>query len=401
MINYPVSMTLRPGCPDFLDLPWDKPLSEWKGICERLEDLPRGLSRHPVVFVNYDGVLYALKELPVGKAESEHDLLNEIENRHLPSVVPLGYVQTQTSKGQMSVLITRFLENSLPYRILFMRKSLKLYREHLLDAIAGLLVQTHLTGIYWGDCSLSNTLFRRDAGALRAYLVDAETVEIYPDYFPPTLRMLDLQIMEENINAEFGDLLSTGAVYEVNSSVPVNDTGAYIRLRYQSLWEEITREDIINPEEHYRIQDRIRALNGLGFSVGNVELKATECGDQLQLRVIVTDRNFHRDQLFNLTGLDAEEMQAQKMMNEIQEVRATLSSEGNQSTPLSVAAFNWLEKIYQPVVEQLLEMTNKHTTSAELYCQMLEHKWYLSEAAYRDVGHQVATEEFIASFGSD
>lgn len=54
-----------------------------------------------------------------------------------------------------------------------MSSSLERYRDHLLDAISGLLVQLHLAGTFWGDCSLSNTLFRRDAGALQAYLVDA------------------------------------------------------------------------------------------------------------------------------------------------------------------------------------------------------------------------------------
>ena len=92
--------------------------------------------------------------------------------------------------------------------------------------------------------------------------------------------------------------------------IPISDTGAYIRLQYQRLWEEITREDIIDPEDYYLIQERIRAMNSIGFSVGDVELAKIESGDQRRLRVIVTDRNFHRDQLYNLTGLDAEERQA-------------------------------------------------------------------------------------------
>jgi hypothetical protein len=67
----------------------------------------------------------------------------------------------------------------------------------------------------------------------------------------------------------------------------MEDTGAYIRLRYQRLWDEITHEDVINPAENYRIQERIRALNALGFSVGDVELASTENGNQLRLRVVV------------------------------------------------------------------------------------------------------------------
>jgi hypothetical protein len=360
-----------------------------------MEDVPHGSSRHPVAFANYGGVLYVFKETSPEGAAREYDNLRAIEEAHLPAVLPVGHVERNSGNGPTGILITQYLDSSLPYSLLFSRPRLQSYRQHLLDAIAGLLVQLHLAGVFWGDCSLANTLFRRDAGALQAYLVDAETVELYNDYFPPAMRLHDMQIMQENVRGDLLDLQAAGLLRLTDTSVPVTDTGAYIRLRYQRLWEEITREDIINPGEHYRIQERIRALNQLGFSVGDVELAAGEGGHQLRLRVMVTDRNFHRDQLFNLTGLDAEEMQARKMMNEIQEVRATLARANNRSTPLSVAAFHWLENYYNPVVERLRPLVDPLTTQAELYCQVLEHKWYLSERAQRDVGHQAASEDYM------
>lgn len=394
----PLSVSLRAGFPDFLDLPWNLPLEHWAGHCARLEEVPRGLSRHPVVFVNYGGVLYALKELPVGLAEREYNLLSQMEELRLPVVTPVGHLHTHNERGDASVLISRYLDRSIPFRTLFMRRSLTRYREYLLDSIAGLLVQLHLAGIHWGDCSLSNTLFRRDASALQAYLVDAETAEIYPDQFPPALRYYDLEIMEENVSGDLADLETASMLAE---GVPISDTAIYIRQRYQRLWEEITREDIINPGERYRIQERIRALNALGFSVGEVELAATDSGQQLRLRVVVTDRNFHRDQLQGLTGLDAQEMQARLMMNEIQELKATLSQVHNRSTPLSVAAYHWLESYYRPVTDRLQPLVDEHTEITELYCQVLEHKWYLSEKAQRDVGHQAATTDFLQRFSKE
>ena len=396
-IGYPPKFTLRNGFPDFIDLPWNQSLTQWTGICPRLEEVPRGLSRHPVVFVNYDGILFALKELPSELAEKEYDNLLQMEKLRQSSVLPQGYVRTTTDQGQASVLITRYLNHSIPYRSLFMENQLIRYQDSLLDAIAGLMVQLHLAGIFWGDCSLSNTLFRRDDGALRAYLVDAETTEICVDHIPPTLRHHDLEILEENINGELAELTSFS--FE-SDAAPIRKTGAYIRLQYQNLWEEITREDIINPGEHYRIQERIRALNALGFSIGDVELFATASGNQLRLRVFVTDQNFHHDHLFNLTGVEAEEMQARKIMNEIHEHKATLSHLNNRSTPLSVAAYDWLENIYRPTLKRLQPITNVDISSAELYCQLLEHKWYLSEKAHRDVGHTTATEDFVNSFSS-
>ena len=396
MATNPLKLTIRPGHPEFLDLPWDRPFRDWEDCCSQLVDVAHGTSRHMVWFVNFDGLLYALKELPAGVAQREYDLLCRLEEAHMPAVTPVGYAETQ--KGA-SVLITRYLDQSVPFQLLFTRNGLERYRDHLLDSIAGLLVQLHLFGAYWGDCSLSNTLFRRDAGTLQAYLVDAETAEIYQDYIPPLERHHDLEIMQENITGELIDLQAANILSLSGSLVPLEATGAYIRLRYQQLWEQITREDVINPDEHYRINERIRALNELGFSVGDVQLAATPGGDQLHMRVMVTDRNFHHDQLYSLTGLDAEDMQARKLMNEIQELKATLTLTQNRSTPLSVSAFYWLERVFTPAVERLAPLTDTHTSKVELYCQVLEHKWYLSERAKRDVGHEAATEDYVARYG--
>lgn len=387
-----INFILREGHPDFSDLPWHLPLSNWAEICPRLEDVPRGLTRHTVVFVNYDGILFALKEMPLRLAEKEYNTLIQIGALRIPAVTPIGLVSIQIPHDQIGVLITRYLEHSIPYRSLFMTGNLVRYREHLLDAISGLLVQLHLLGTYWGDCSLSNTLFRRDAGALQAYLVDAETATIYPERTPASMRHQDLDIMEENVDGDIADLATA---HLLSAGIPTQDTGAYIRLRYQKLWEEITQEQIISSGESYRIQERIRALNELGFSVSDMEMLNTESGEQLRLRLVVSDRNFHRNQLFDLTGLEAEERQARQMMNEIQELRANLSHTHNRSTPLSVAAYQWLLEIYQPTIQRLNPLIKKDMNLAELYCQVLEHKWFLSEKAQQDVGHSAAIDDYL------
>lgn len=394
-LNPEINFSLRASHPDFSDLPWRFPLAQWGDICPRLEEVPHGLTRHTVVFVNYDGILYALKEMPLSLAEKEYGNLVQIEALRIPAVTPVGVVSIHNPQDQIGVLITRYLDHSIPYRSLFMSGSLVRYREHLLDAISGLLVQLHLGGICWGDCSLSNTLFRRDAGALQAYLVDAETATIYPQRTPASMRHQDLDIMEENVD---GDIVDLATAHLLSAGIPTRDTGAYIRLRYQGLWDEITQEQIIPPGESYRIQERIRALNNLGFSVGDMEMLNTERGDQLRLRLVVTDRNFHRDQLFDLTGLEAEERQARQMMNEIQELRATLSQAHNRSTPLSVAAYQWLLEVYQPTIQRLTPLIKKDMNLAELYCQVLEHKWFLSEKAQHDVGHTLAIEDYLQKY---
>ena len=390
-----------PEFPSFMDLPWELNLDEWTTDELRLEEVQHGISRHPVVFVNYDGSLYVIKELPQNIARKEYELLAYMQEHSLPCVKPIGYAKVMRKTGTVSILITRYLEASVPYRYLFISNAVDRFQTQLLDAISGLLVQLHSSGFYWGDCCLSNILFRRDAGALQAYLVDAETAEYHLPRLSPMLRYHDLEIMQENILGELTELQVEG---HISPSYPIQETGSYIQQRYRGLWEEITREDVFSQSELYRVQERIRALNELGFSVKDIELKNEDHGNILKLRVFVSDRNFHRNQLMQITGLYAEDRQAQQIINEINELKANFSQAGNPNVSMQAVAYHWLEHIYKPVIEQLkpfIKNTSHLIFNAdpiELYCQILEHKWYLSERAQHDVGHVAAVDDYIKQF---
>jgi hypothetical protein len=401
-------------------LPWGLPPESWLKKCHFLIELPLGISRHPVFVIKCSGYLLAIKEMPAGEALKEFALLEQIDRLRIPAVKPAGTVQLAPADLERSYLITHYLDRSLPYRLLFMSQTLEETRSHLLDAMASLLVQLHIAGIYWGDCSLSNTLFRRDAGALVAYLVDAESVEVHTPFLSPAMRYQDLQRMEANIISEMIELAEIG--YKHSSEV-IYDTGFSIRQRYHQLWDELTRREIILSEERYRIQERIRVLNNLGYSIGDLNLTPTDGGNMLWLRIIVAGRNFHRDQLFELTGLEAEEMQARKLVNEIREFKALLSQQRNEDVLIGAASFYWLQNIYTPVIKRLqslIDLRHNRPVSTlneidtefaktmkaislesalldpvELYCQVLEHKWYLSEQAKHDVGHIAAAENYV------
>jgi hypothetical protein len=392
-----IGIHVRQGHPDFLDLPWHLPLARWREECSRIVEVERGVSRHEVIFVGYHDAIYALKEMPLRASEREYDLLRELEKRELPSVLPAGHARARLAtegEGKVSVLITRYLEGSLPYRTLFMNVGLERYRERLLDSIAVLLVRLHLAGFYWGDCSLSNALFKRDAGELRAYLVDAETSEIV-ETMPAGQRQQDLLIMIENVAGELSDL-----GLHVDLPHGAQATAHAIRERYERLWSEITREEAIAPSESWRIHERIRTLNEMGFSVGEVQLVSTGVGDQLRLRTIVTDRDYHRHLLHSLTGLVVGDRQAALLVNEIQELRAMLCRELNRSVPTSMAAYRWLHERYLPAIQKLVPFAPPGDDPAELYCQVLEHKWYLSESERRDVGLEHAIADFVKRYQS-
>ncbi|MFY0526929.1 DUF4032 domain-containing protein [Archangium gephyra] len=222
--------------------------------------------------------------------------------------------------------------------------------------------------------------------------MDAETSELHPK-LSDGQRELDLLIMEENVTGGLADL---AAMVELPSILDVYETAPSIRQRYERLWAEINTEISITPGESYRIHERIRALNELGFSVGEVDLVASGDGSQLRMRTIVTDREYHRHQLHNLTGLVAEERQAALLLNEVRELKATLTREVNRSVPLSVAAFRWLDERFRPTLSKLERELGPAADEAELYCQVLEHKWFLSERAKRDVGLEVAVKGYVA-----
>src|SRR3954471_24922433 len=222
----------RPGHPTFLDLPWDDPLEEWQN--ERIVQVVRGISRHVVRFVDYGGSLYALKELPRRYAEREYRLLRRLEEEEMPVVEVVGVV-TERANDLDAVLITRHLEYSIPYRALFSDGAPSDLHATLISALSELMVRLHLAGFFWGDCSLSNTLFRRDAGELSAYLVDAETGELHAA-LSAGQREHDLMLAEENVAGELLDVTAE-AGGDIEALDPF-ETAQELRTGYDNLWGE-------------------------------------------------------------------------------------------------------------------------------------------------------------------
>jgi hypothetical protein len=382
-------LVARTGHPSFLDLPWDRPLEEWES--PRLVDLIRGISRHVVRFVEYDGVLYALKELPERPARREWTLLRRLEGQGLPVVEAVGIV-THRDADLDAVLVTRHLEYSLPYRALFSRGSaIPDLRTHLLNGLAELLARLHIRGFFWGDCSLSNALFRRDAGALSAYLVDAETGELHGE-LSDGQREYDLDIAHTNI---VGELLDVDAEVGLPAGLDPDETGAEIVARYTALWRELTREETFGPDERFRLDERLHRLNELGYDVEEIRLDATPNGYRLRLDPHVVEPGHHRHRLLRLTGLDAQENQARRMLNDIARYREALERKEKRTLPESVVASKWRQEVFEPTIGAVPEELWAALPAAEVFHQVLEHRWFLSERAGKDVGIDEAVRAYV------
>ena len=337
--------------------------------------------------------LYALKEEPLEVARREYEALLHMEHVGLPAVRAVGIAE-RLEEGN-AVLVTEYLRHSLQYRRLLRRVPLEPggYRDRLLDAMAGLLVDLHRAGVYWGDCSLANTLFRRDGDTYAAHLVDAETSEVYPA-LSDGQRAYDLDVLVENVAFGLADLAAyQGRPEAMDEQI---DAAEAVRTRYAQLWEELFRQVEIQPGDRFAISAHVRRLNDLGFAVGEIELEPGANG-RVRLRAAVTRRNFHARELHRRTGLDALEGQARLLLNDLREYRAWLEYDEGRPVASGEASDRWRAEVLLPALGRLAPAIGPTRDTLQAYCDLLEHKWLLSERRHRDVGLETALDSYLAS----
>jgi CRISPR/Cas system CSM-associated protein Csm2 small subunit len=376
-----------PG-PGLLDLPWSIPLEEW--TAEHLAALPRGISRHVVRFVKLSGQVIAVKEIKADIAVREYNLLRFLKKIGQPCVQPFGVVTGRTTADGEELdacLVTHHLQFSLPYRALFSQNLRPHTAQRLIDALAVLLVRLHLAGFWWGDVSLSNTLFRRDAGAFAAYLVDAETGEIRT-HLSDGQREHDLEIGQVNIAGELMDLAAGGFLTDTADPIDISQS---IVDRYRSLWRELTERERFEQGCRWRVDERIRRLNELGFDVGELAISTDIGGATIQIQPKVVDAGHHCRRLLRLTGLDVEENQARRLLNDLDAFRA---SQERQNDDEEILAHEWMARIYEPITRTVPRALTRKLEPAEVFHEVLEHRWYLSERA----SHDVTIEDAIADY---
>jgi hypothetical protein len=368
--------------PAGLTLPWATPLEQWPD--ELCIDVERGLHRNPVRFVMHEGSIYTIKELLEHVASREYTMLRSLEELRLPVVEPVGLVTerpVQPGCEPRGLLVTRFLNHSMPYRQVIARGVTVSQAHQLLDALADLLVNLHLVGFFWGDCSLSNVLFRLDAGRYSAYLVDAETAEIHKA-LSNGQRQHDLMIAQENVAGEFMDL---AAGFGLPEGLDPVDLAAGLVTRYENLWTELTREEVFSAREQYRVDRRIARLNQLGFDVEELDIQTIDAGHRIRLRVKVVEPGHHRRRLEALTHLVVQENQARRMLNDLDHFRAWHAGVDGQAMNEEEAAHRWLDEVYRPTLGKVPPEQRAKLDDAEIFHQLLEHRWYLSERVEHDL----------------
>lgn len=378
-------------------LSWNIPLEEWPE--DPLLAEKRGISRHIVRLVRSsedpDAEVYAVKETVAEFANREYKILRELTHLGAPNVQSIAVVEGRTDNNGEELpcaLVTRFLPYSLPYRVVLSDKSVTAEDVTLMaNALAFLLVRLHLLGFWWGDCSLSNTLFRRDAEGFAAYLVDAETGE-----FQKTLsdgqREHDLEIAHFNVAAELEDLQLSGVLYP--GLDPVRASSALIK-RYHRLWGALRDRQVLDPKDRHAVERAMRQLHDLGFAVEEVSVVVQESdgAEKLIFQPKLVAAGYHKNRLRELMGLDTEELQAKRLLASFDRYRGR---EKSPKPPIADSAKRWLDEVFRPTVNLIPADLEGRIEHAQFFHEVLEHRWYLSEKAGHDVGLEFAAKSYVA-----
>jgi hypothetical protein len=378
--------TVEPG---LLSLPWDIPLENWPD--DTITALPKGISRHIVRFAQLDGYVIAIKETTDEMAQGEYEMLRNLQKIDVPCVEPVAVVQGRKdadSNPLPSALVTRHLKFSMPFRALYSTTLRPETAQRLVDSLALLLVRLHNVGFFWGDVSLSNTLFRRDAGSFAAYLVDAETGRLY-DTLTTGQREHDLEIARVNIAGELMDIQAGG---KLDADIDPVATSDRIMASYKTLWHELNDPELLEQNELWKINKRVQRLNQLGFDIEELSIKTDAEGTKVKIQPKVVDSGHHARRLLRLTGLDTEENQARRLLNDLDAYSATVSLLGLDE---EVVAHLWLTRVFEPVIRAVPENLDSKLEPAEVFHQVLEHRWFMSQEQARDVPLNEAVRDYI------
>jgi hypothetical protein len=151
---------------------------------------------------------------------------------------------------------------------------------------------------------------------------------------------------------------------------------------------------VVGTSERHLIDQRVRRLNELGFDVAELTMVSEPTSRAFQVQPKVVDAGHHSRRLLRLTGLDVEENQARRLLNDLDTFRAATAAADEDE---EIVAHRWVTHCFEPVVQAVPRHLRGKLEPAEIFHEVLEHRWFLSEAAGRDVGLDDAIDDYIAT----
>jgi Domain of unknown function (DUF4032) len=379
-------------------LPWHVPLEEWPGQGVIPLTIRRGESRHPVIFVELEGVRYAIKETTPHMAEREVKNLREIENRGIPVLSAVGSITVtvppllldehgpgghpQYTSGNRGYTVTRLTPRVIPHSLLFRLPFAKRTKQRLLGAVAVLLVELHEHGVYWGDPSLANVLIRIDGRHIMAIMADAETAELFTESLSEGLREQDIASFGESLIWQAEDLRQARNLSEEETVVDDKDFRYFVRRYHWLRREHMQLTTSPSFSTLYQVNRFIEGLNQWGYSL----LGTT--GHLLQEVVTVTPGWYSR-RIHELLGIHVPRIYARRFYNMILGHQAIMSKREGRDVTLEEAAQHWYTNYHLPTILLLRKHLSSKQDPMQAYFSIMDHKWKLS----RKAGYEIPLDE--------
>lgn len=359
-------------------LPWELPLGDWRDSSKvKHLNIRKGLSRHLVIFVEVDRFKLAIKETSARTACKEIAHFEEMQRRQIPTLLPIGTVirteapmfestpfGVQKIENRIGHTITLLAEKVLPDSLLYGRGFKTENRNKIWNAVARLFATLHLNGIYWGDASLANMLiqFRKERvpklgkiTVIKAYLSDAETVEI-PGFLSDSLKEMDLEFFFESMDWVLEDLRQAGIT---RGPLDTATDKKYIRHQYDKLIA--IHDEIVEFERktHLKVKAQMGEFSEEGYS--------------------------------------------ETMLKHIEEHKWYIAENDDGAVSLPQAARDWYINVFLPICnsfkdQNLLEQF-PGKTATDLYVEIMQNKYFLSEKEGGDVGFLFALEDYCQKYG--
>ena len=385
------------------DLPWHVPLAEWPEHGVTPLAIRRGESRHPVIFVEREGVRYAIKETTPHMAEREIRNLGEIEFRGIPALSPVGTVTvsdrpilldaggkgvaSQYVSADRGYTVTHLAARVIPQSLLFRLPLSRKTKQRLMGAVAVLMVELHEHGVYWGDPSLANLLIRIDGRRILAIMSDAETAEIFPQSIEEGLRQQDLELFHESLIWQAEDLRQERGVGEDVEILEESDY-RYFERRYNLLRREHARlEAETSMPTFIQVERLLDRLNRLGFSL----LSMNEAVLSPFVSILP---GWYARRIQELLGIQIPRKHARRFYNMILGHQAIMSKALKREVSIEEAARDWYQHYHLPTVLLLRKTLTSDQDPLEAYFAIMRHKWKLSEQA----GHEVPLDEAVVDW---
>ena len=344
---------------DLENLPWDIPLNKWDDSHVNFLDIRKGISKHIVRFIKTKDYSFAVKQTNPISAYFESETFTKLLQKGIHTLIPAGYVfykknlfemNSEESEG-LAFIVTILETKSIPHSILFKWDFSEESRKSIYKAAAELLANLHFKNVYWGDASLSNILIKfikvqDEKGKLhtelKAFLSDSETIQILKkignEHIKKDLKRFFNSM--ETIDEEFPKAKSDKTVGSLDTDK------SFFEKEYKTNYTLL--------------------------------VKIQEFEDSTGLKV-------HKH-FFRIT----DQYSIESILKQIEEHKWYLSEKNGSEVETTLAANDWIEKIYKPIIKEFNKLKIfdyfPNTNSVKLYTDIMAHKYYLSLEKGEDVG---------------